>query len=45
MGLRNRGRPSGFSAIVGPFLAAAMRRANRQDLVALKAILETEEPA
>jgi uncharacterized protein YndB with AHSA1/START domain len=45
MGLRNRGRPSGFSAIVAPFLAAAMRRANRKDLVALKAILETEEPA
>jgi uncharacterized protein YndB with AHSA1/START domain len=40
MTLRNRGRPSGFSAAVGPFMAAAMRRANRRDLAALKARLE-----
>jgi hypothetical protein len=40
MTLRNRGRPSGFSAMVGPFLAVAMRRANRKDLAALKARLE-----
>jgi uncharacterized protein YndB with AHSA1/START domain len=40
MTLRNRGRPSGFSAVAGPFLAAAMRRANRKDLAALKARLE-----
>jgi hypothetical protein len=40
MTLRNRGRPSGFSGLVGPFMAAAMRRANRKDLAALKARLE-----
>jgi len=40
MMLRNRGRPSGFSALAGPFMAAAMRRANRKDLAALKARLE-----
>lgn len=38
--LRNRGQPSGFAAIAAPFLAAAMRRANRKDLARLKALLE-----
>ena len=41
MTLRNRGRPAGFSALVGPFMAGAMRRANRKDLAALRALLES----
>lgn len=40
MSLRNRGEPAGFSRLVAPFMAAAVRRANRKDLAALKAILE-----
>jgi hypothetical protein len=40
MTLRNRGAPSGFSRLAGPFMARAIRRANRKDLVRLKAILE-----
>ena len=41
MTLRNRGEPAGFSKLTAPMLAAAMRRANRNDLKRLKAILET----
>jgi hypothetical protein len=40
MTLRNRGNPSGFSKIAGPLMAAAMRRANRQDLINLKSLME-----
>jgi hypothetical protein len=40
MTLRNRGRPAGFSALVGPFMAGAMRRANGNDLAALRSRLE-----
>ena len=40
MGLRNHGRPAGFSRFVAPFLGAAVRRANRADLARLRALLE-----
>jgi uncharacterized membrane protein len=40
MTLRNRGQPTGFSKVVAPLMAPAMRRANRKDLGALKALLE-----
>ena len=40
MTLRNRGRPSGFASVAAPVLTRAMRRANRDDLARLKAVLE-----
>lgn len=40
MTLRNRGEPAGFSKVVAPFMAAAVRRANGKDLAALKSIME-----
>jgi len=41
MTLRNRGEPKGFSKLVGPLMAAAMRRANQKDLARIKLLLET----
>lgn len=40
MTLRNRGAPSGFSRLVAPLMASAMRRATEKDLAALKTLLE-----
>lgn len=40
MTLRNRGEPSGFSKVGAPFMAAAMRRANRKDLACLRTLME-----
>ena len=40
MVLSNRGEPSGFSRLLAPVMAPAVRRANRKDLAALKRRLE-----
>lgn len=45
MTLRNRGEPSGFSAVAAPVMAAAVRRANRADLAKLKRVLENAADA
>ena len=45
MTLRNRGEPVGFFRFVAPFMAIAMRSANRKDLARLRQILETDQAA
>jgi hypothetical protein len=45
MALRNRGEPTGFSRLVAPATAAAVRRANRKDLAQLKRKLERNRAA
>jgi uncharacterized membrane protein len=45
VGLRNRGAPSGFGKLAAALMVPAMRRANRKDLAALKALLEVPGPA
>jgi len=42
MTLRNRGEPAGFSRLASPFMAAAIRRANRKDLAKLRRILQSQ---
>ncbi|AQT75625.1 SRPBCC family protein [Streptomyces sp. fd1-xmd] len=40
MTLRNRGEPRGFASVGAAVMAAAMRRAQKKDLAALKALME-----
>lgn len=42
MRLRNRGTPSGFSALLRPVMAFAVKRANAEDLRLLKSLMERE---
>jgi uncharacterized membrane protein len=44
MTLRNRGELSGFGHLAAPLVVAAMGRANRKDLAALKELLEGARP-
>lgn len=45
MTLRNRGIPTGFSKLMAPIMAKAMRRANEKDLATLKKLLESGSEA
>jgi len=40
MTLRNRGEPTGFSRLLAPFMARAVRRENEKDLARLRDLLE-----
>ena len=40
VGLRNRGRPSGFGKVIGPIMATAIRRETTKDLARAKELLE-----
>jgi hypothetical protein len=42
MTLRNRGEPAGFGRLAAMLMTPAMRRANRNDLRRLKALLESK---
>jgi uncharacterized protein YndB with AHSA1/START domain len=42
MTLRNRGEPTGFAKVAAPVMAGAIRRANRNDLARLRALLEQD---
>lgn len=43
MTLRNAGEPTGFTAVAGPLVERAMRRATTRDLARLKTLLEAVE--
>jgi hypothetical protein len=43
MTLRNRGEPSGSSALAAPFMVRPMRRANRTDVARPKAVIESSD--